>query len=245
MTTKQLPIHSGFGAKTTAREILANRDLHGVTAIVTGGHGGVGLETTRALANAGATVIVGSRDVDRARVAVDGIPRVEIDTLDLIDPASIDAFAGRFLASGRSIQMLINNAGIMATPLARESRGFDSQFATNHLGHFQLTARLWPALSRANGARVVSLTSRRSRHGVGSISTIRGSNDAPTTNGSRTVNRRRRTRSSPSLSTRAPRRGHAFRCTRAPWRAHVVATSRGHAMGSVDLGDPRFERRPW
>src|ERR1019366_4719316 len=82
------------------------------------------------------------------------------EALDLGEPASIDAFATRFLASNRALQLLVNNAGIMATPLVRDARGFESQFATNHLGHFQLTARLWPALRRAHGARVIALSSR-------------------------------------------------------------------------------------
>jgi len=81
-----------------------------------------------------------------------GIARVEIDRLDLLDPASIDAFAARFVASGRPLHMLVNNAGIMAPPLARDARGFESQLATNHIGDFQLTARLWPALRAAIGA---------------------------------------------------------------------------------------------
>ena len=82
-----------------------------------------------------------------------------LDTLDLMDPISIDAFANRFLGSGQALHILVNNAGIMANPLTRDARGYESQFSTNHLGHFQLTARLWPALQRANGARVVSLSS--------------------------------------------------------------------------------------
>ena len=118
---------------------------------MTGGHAGIGLETTRALSDAGATVIIGARALDKARAAVAGIARVELDALDLSVPAAIDAFSERFLASGRPVHMLVNNAGIMATPLARDSRGFESQLATNHLGHFQLTARLWPALKKANG----------------------------------------------------------------------------------------------
>jgi NAD(P)-dependent dehydrogenase (short-subunit alcohol dehydrogenase family) len=85
---------------------------------------------------------------------------VELESLDLIDPTSIDAFAARFLASDRPLHILVNNAGIMATPLVRDARGFESQLATNYLGHFQLTERLWPSLLRANGARVVSLSSR-------------------------------------------------------------------------------------
>jgi NAD(P)-dependent dehydrogenase (short-subunit alcohol dehydrogenase family) len=163
MRSKQAPIHSGYGERTTARETLGNRDLRGAIAIVTGGYAGIGLETTRALADAGATVIVGARTIDRARPALAGIARVELDTLDLFDPASIDAFAARFVASGRPLHMLVNNAGIMATPLVRDGRGFESQLATNHIGHFQLTVRLWPALCAANGARVVSLSSRGHR----------------------------------------------------------------------------------
>jgi NAD(P)-dependent dehydrogenase (short-subunit alcohol dehydrogenase family) len=160
MTTKQTPLHSGYGATTTALEAIGNRDLRGLTAIVTGGHAGLGLETTRVLSGAGATVVVGTRSLDKARAGLAGIARVEVDALDLIDPVSVDAFAERFLASGRPLHILVNNAGIMAPPLVRDRRGFESQFATNHLGHFQLTARLWPALRRANGARVVSVSSR-------------------------------------------------------------------------------------
>jgi NAD(P)-dependent dehydrogenase (short-subunit alcohol dehydrogenase family) len=163
MTTPQTPIHSGFGERTTAREVLAGRDLRGSIAIVTGGHAGIGLETTKALAGAGATVVVGARSVETARTALQGLPGVEADQLDLLDPASIDAFAKRFVSSGRPLHMLIDNAGIMAAPLHRDSRGFESQLATNHIGHFQLTLRLWPALQKANGARVVSVSSRGHR----------------------------------------------------------------------------------
>jgi NAD(P)-dependent dehydrogenase (short-subunit alcohol dehydrogenase family) len=165
MTTEQKPLNSGFGATTTAKEVLAGRDLTGKIAIVTGGYSGVGLETTRALAEAGSTVIVPARTQEKARAALAGIPRVEIDTLELIEPASIDAFTNRFLSSERPLHILINNAGIMAPPLQRDARGYESQFATNHLGHFQLTARLWPALRRAGKARVVSVSSRGIRFG--------------------------------------------------------------------------------
>jgi NAD(P)-dependent dehydrogenase (short-subunit alcohol dehydrogenase family) len=160
MATLQKPIQSGFGAQTTAREVLGDTRLDGAVVVVTGGYAGVGLETTRALSAAGARVIVPARSLDKARGALASIERVEIEELDLAEPASIDQFAARFNASGRPIDMLINNAGIMATPLLRDARGFESQLATNHLGHFQLTARLWPALRRAGGARVVSLSSR-------------------------------------------------------------------------------------
>jgi NAD(P)-dependent dehydrogenase (short-subunit alcohol dehydrogenase family) len=158
--TTQAPIHSGFGPATTAREVLEGIDLNGKGAIVTGGYSGIGLETTRALAEAGATVIVPARTPDKARKALNAIPRVEQSRLDLLDPGSVDGFASEFLASGRSLHILINNAGIMATPLTRDARGYESQFSANHLGHFQLTARLWPVLRNTHGARVISLSSR-------------------------------------------------------------------------------------
>jgi NAD(P)-dependent dehydrogenase (short-subunit alcohol dehydrogenase family) len=91
------------------------------------------------------------------------VANVEIAELDLADPASVDAFAERFLASKRPLHRLINNAGIMAAPFSRDVRGLEAHFATSHLGHFQLTLRLWPALVLANGARVVNLSSRGHR----------------------------------------------------------------------------------
>ncbi len=167
ITTPQSPLPSGYGAQTTAREVIGSRRLDGLTAVVTGGYAGVGLETTRAFSDAGATVIVLGRSPEKARAALSGLARVEFDVLELGEPASIDRFAERFLASGRSLDMLINNAGIMAAPLSRDARGFESQLATNHIGHFQLTMRLWPALAKANGARVVSLSSRgHARSGI-------------------------------------------------------------------------------
>jgi NAD(P)-dependent dehydrogenase (short-subunit alcohol dehydrogenase family) len=159
MAAAQKPIGSGFGAHTRASEAVAGQNLDGRIAIVTGGYSGLGLETTRALAGAGATVIVPARTPEKARAALAGIARVEQDELDLADPGSIDTFANAFLASRRPLHILINNAAIMASPLMRDGRGYEAQFATNHLGHFQLAARLWPALAAANGARVVSLSS--------------------------------------------------------------------------------------
>jgi NAD(P)-dependent dehydrogenase (short-subunit alcohol dehydrogenase family) len=160
MTTKQAALHTGYGDTTTAEEVIGKTRLDGKIAVVTGGYVGVGLETTRALAGAGATVIVPARTRDKARAALAGMDRVELESVELSDPASVDSFAARFLASGRPLHLLVNNAGIMAIPLARTPRGVELQFATNHLGHFQLTARLWPALLKAKGARVVALTSR-------------------------------------------------------------------------------------
>lgn len=159
MTSRQAPIRSGFGPHSTALETLDGADLTGTVAIVTGGYSGIGLEATRTLAGAGATVIVPARRPDKAREALASIPRAEQGQIDLLDPASIDAFADAFLASKRPLHLLINNAGIMAAPLMRDARGYESQFSANHLGHFQLTTRLWPALRQAGSARVVTLSS--------------------------------------------------------------------------------------
>ena len=155
----QKSIGSGFNATSTASDVIKGINLKGKIAIVTGGNAGIGLETTKVLAAAGARVIVPSRDTEKAKKNLHGIPNVELAALDLIDPKSIDAFAERFLASGQPLHLLINNAGIMWVPLRRDSRGIESQLATNYLGQFHLTARLWPALKRANGARVVNLSS--------------------------------------------------------------------------------------
>lgn len=159
IVTLQEPIHSGFDGASTAAAVIKGIDLSGKVAIVTGGYAGIGLETTRVLSEAGATVIVPARDMEKATRALKGIERVEISPLDLMDPVSVDAFADKFLASERPLHILVNNAGIMANPFTTDTRGYESQFATNHLGHFQLAVRLWPALRRANGARVVALSS--------------------------------------------------------------------------------------
>lgn len=155
----QQPLGSGFNARSTAHDVIKGIDLKGKVVIITGGYAGIGLETTKVLSQAGATVIVPARDQAKAAKNLKDIIHVEPETIDLIDPASIDAFAARFLASGRPLHLLINNAGIMWVPLRRDSRGFESQLATNHLGHFQLTARLWSALKQADGARVVNVSS--------------------------------------------------------------------------------------
>lgn len=155
----QKPIGSGFNAKSTSEEVIKGIDLTGKTAIVTGGNTGIGLETARTLAGAGARVIVPARDIEKAKRNLAGISNVELYELDLANPDSIDAFAEIFLASGQPLHLLINNAGIMWVPLRRDARGFESQLAVNYLAQFQLTARLWPALKKANGARVVNVSS--------------------------------------------------------------------------------------
>lgn len=155
----QAPLGSGFGLRTTAREALAGASLAGKTVIVTGGYSGLGLETTKALAGAGARVIVGARRPDVARDALQGVENVEVAEMDLADLKSVKAFADRFVASGRPLSILINNAAIMASPEMRVGPNWEAQFATNHFGHFALTCGLAPALKAAGGARVVSLSS--------------------------------------------------------------------------------------
>jgi NAD(P)-dependent dehydrogenase (short-subunit alcohol dehydrogenase family) len=155
----QKPIGSGFNSKSTTTDVIKGIDLTGKIAIVTGGDGGLGLEITRTLSSGGATVIVPARDAEKAKENLKEIDNVEVETLNLIDPVSIDAFAEKFLYSERPLHLLINNAGIMWAPLQRDQRGYEAQFSTNHLGHFQLTAKLWNALKKANGARVVSVSS--------------------------------------------------------------------------------------
>jgi NAD(P)-dependent dehydrogenase (short-subunit alcohol dehydrogenase family) len=158
MATPQHRINSGFGYRSTAAEVLEGLDLTGRLAIVTGGYSGLGLETTRALAGAGADVVVPARRPEHAREVLAGIDRARVDELDLGDLDSVHAFAQRTLDAGRSIDILINNAAIMACPETRVGPGWEAQFATNHLGHFALANRLWPLLADG-GARVVALTS--------------------------------------------------------------------------------------
>jgi len=101
MNTEQNPLNSGFGFDTTAMKVIAGIDLRGKTAIVTGGHNGVGLETTKALVSAGATILVGARDMDKAQRNLKDIGGAEVLPLDLSEPASIDAFAAEFLKTSR------------------------------------------------------------------------------------------------------------------------------------------------
>lgn len=161
----QKPVDSGFNSLSTASEVIKGIDLTGKIAIVTGGNTGIGLETVKALAGAGATVIVAARDVEKANRNLIGIENTEVEALDLADPKSIDEFAEKFLDSNRPLHLLINNAGIMWVPLRRTSNGIESQLATNYLAQFQLTAKLWSALKNANGARVVNVSSQGHQFG--------------------------------------------------------------------------------
>jgi NAD(P)-dependent dehydrogenase (short-subunit alcohol dehydrogenase family) len=153
----QLPLDSGFGARTNAAEILTGCDLNHKLALIAAGHSGLGLETSKALANAGAKVVVAARDAKLARSQTQGIAKLEVVALDLASLASIQSFASQFLATGRHIDILICNAGIMACPELRVGRNWEAQFAVNHLGHYLLVNLLWPAL--IGGARVVMVSS--------------------------------------------------------------------------------------
>ncbi len=159
MALQQRLENSLFGYRSTANDVVKGIDLTGKTAVVTGGYSGIGTETVRALVGAGADVIVGARRLEVAQENLADITGVTILTLDLGDPASIDSFSEAVLSRLKKLNFLINNAAIMANPLTRDKRGFESQLAINHLGHFQLTARLFPLLVAASSARVVALTS--------------------------------------------------------------------------------------
>jgi NAD(P)-dependent dehydrogenase (short-subunit alcohol dehydrogenase family) len=140
-------------------------DQRGRTAVVTGGNGGLGLSTARALAAAGADVVMAARNRERAAEAMgrirDGVPeaRLSLVELDLASLDSVQAAAERLLAGHERIDLLVNNAGVMGIPEGRTADGFEMQFGVCHLGHFALTARLLPALLRAPAARVVTVTS--------------------------------------------------------------------------------------
>lgn len=153
-------------------------DQHGRVAVVTGANSGLGLVTSRELARAGASVIMACRNMEKGQAAADQVRatasggEVRLEQLDLADLSSVEAFAER--ASGRPIDLLINNAGLMAPPRRLTADGFESQIGTNHLGHFALTGRLLPALLAAQEPRVVTVSSHAHRTGRISFSDLQG-----------------------------------------------------------------------
>jgi NAD(P)-dependent dehydrogenase (short-subunit alcohol dehydrogenase family) len=152
-------ITTPFTFHSTADEVIAGIDLTGRRVLITGGASGIGLETTRVLAGAGADVTVAARDVDAAARALAGVGlarAVHIVHLDLLDRASIAACA---VAWRGPMHVLINNAGVMAPPDRKTREGWDTQFAVNHLGHFALTLALHDALASSGGARIVVVSS--------------------------------------------------------------------------------------
>jgi NAD(P)-dependent dehydrogenase (short-subunit alcohol dehydrogenase family) len=156
---------SKFGFASTADEALEGLDLSGRTFLVTGGYSGLGQETARALAAKGAHVILSGRDATKLAATADEIATLtgaKVDTLvcDLASLAAIRAAGAEARERFAHIDVLINNAGVMAAPLGRTADGFETQFGTNHLGHFALTHELMPLLEKGSGQRIVNLSSR-------------------------------------------------------------------------------------
>jgi NAD(P)-dependent dehydrogenase (short-subunit alcohol dehydrogenase family) len=154
-----------FDSQSTTDQVLDGIDLGGKLAIVTGASGGLGAETARALAAHGARVTLTARDTAKAEQVAAAIraahpgAQLEVRALSLDRPESVRAFAKGWLGDHRALHGLLNNAGVMACPLARTAEGFEMQFASNHLGHFLLTALLVPALRAGAPARVVNTSS--------------------------------------------------------------------------------------
>jgi len=146
------------GAETTTDDVLAGIDLTGKVAVVTGVSAGLGAETARALRSVGADVVGTARDVAKAHTALAQVPGVNVVQLDLADLESVRVAAEEIAERRPRIDLLINNAGVMACPLGRTTQGFEMQLGTNHLGHFAFTQALMPLLS--NGTRIVNLSSR-------------------------------------------------------------------------------------
>jgi len=157
MRARQTPMSTEFGYRSAAADVIAGYDLAGKTAIVTGGYCGLGLETVKALANAGVAVTVPARRPDAAIIALEGLHRATIYAMDLSDLESVAAFTAAQRVAGKPIDFVIDVAGIMATPKGRTAQGWESQFGTNHLGHFALVGGIADLLS--DGARVVSYSS--------------------------------------------------------------------------------------
>jgi NAD(P)-dependent dehydrogenase (short-subunit alcohol dehydrogenase family) len=156
----QKKINSGFPPKSEPSEILAGIDLTGKVAVVTGGYSGIGLETTRALAGAGARVYVPVRDPAKAQSNLEDVDGTVItEQLDLGNLDSVRTLVEKLLTAEKAIDLLINNAGIMACPETRLGNNWESQFAVNHIGHFVLSNGLLPAILAADAPRVVCLSS--------------------------------------------------------------------------------------
>ena len=156
---------SAFGFDSTADEVLEGEDLSGRTILVTGGYSGLGKETARALAAKGGHLILSGRDATKLDATADEIATAtgaKVDTLvcDLASLASIRAAGTEARERFGHIDILINNAGVMAAPMDRTADGFETQFGTNHLGHFQLTKELMPLIEKGSAQRIVNLSSR-------------------------------------------------------------------------------------
>lgn len=153
--TDQQPLGSPFSAATTAEDIMADRDLSGMTAVVTGGYSGLGLETTRALTAAGARVIVPARRPDVARASLKEVNGSEVIPMDLADLDSVRSAAAHISDRLDQLDLLMAVAGVMATRERYVGPGWEGQLTANHFGHFTLACELYPLLAAAGGARVV------------------------------------------------------------------------------------------
>ena len=156
----QKPIDSGFNSKSNAHEITKDVDLNGKIAIVTGGYSGIGLETTRELVSSGAEVVIPAKRSDVAIKNLEGIvPKENVIEMDLSDLNSVKNFTDGYKENFNRLDLLINNAGIMACPETRIGNNWESQIAINHFGHFMLTKELMDMMADNDGARFVSLSS--------------------------------------------------------------------------------------
>src|ERR1700735_5155948 len=151
-----------FGAESTADEVLDGVDLSGKRVLVTGVSAGLGVETARALVAHGVKVVGTARDLGRARAPTNHIPGLELVELDLASLASVRAAADGLLAAGKPFDVVIANAGVMACPKSTTADGFETQFGTNHLGHFVLVNRIASLLKP--GGRLVNLSSAGHRY---------------------------------------------------------------------------------
>ncbi|MCL2471560.1 MAG: SDR family NAD(P)-dependent oxidoreductase [Propionibacteriaceae bacterium] len=182
---------SQWGRKTTgvrAVAQVASDRVDNRIAIVTGGYAGMGLRCVEALVGRGVSVVVPARDMTKARAALRGLPSVVIRPMDLMDPDSIDAFVGWFTSNYDRFDYLIGCAGIMTPPLRRDGRGHESQFSTNHLGHFHLATRLAELLAASDGHPRLVLVSSRAQRIAGNLTgkshidadgTVRGDDPLP------------------------------------------------------------------
>jgi len=162
-----------FAFESTTDDVLDGIDLSGRRFVITGAASGLGEESTRALAAHGASILMLARDpqkntdaAERVRATVPDAD-LTLDTVDLADLASVRAFAGRYVESGTPIDVLMNNAGVMACPFEHTADGFEMQFGTNHLGHFELTRLLEPAVLAGDDPRIVILSS--AAHGIADV----------------------------------------------------------------------------
>ena len=160
ISDNQKPINSGFNSKSETSDILSEINLSDKVAIVTGGYSGIGLETTKGLVLAGAKVIIPAKRPEIAFKNLNGIVSEDnIIKMDLSDLNSIKGFTDSFKENFSKLDLLINNAGIMACPETRIGNNWESQFAVNHIGHFLLTNELMDMMEDVEGARFVSLSS--------------------------------------------------------------------------------------